>query len=116
MKKDFDFEQVGKKLPYKAPESYIETFKPNFRRNTLRKSNKVTLRLFVYAAASVALLIVSSLIFINPGNRGNILNDTTEADAFAGIKSDDFDAIFKNLTDEELTTLSVILDSDMFEN
>lgn len=116
MKKDFDFEQVGKKLPYKAPESYIESFKPDFRRNTPRKSNKVTLRLFVYAAASVALLIVSSLIFINPGNRENILNDATEADTFTGINSADLDMIFKSLTDEELTTLSVILDSDMFEN
>ncbi len=116
MKKDFDFEQVGKKLPYKAPESYIETFKPNFRRNAQRKSNSITIRLFVYAAASVAMLIVSSLIFINPGNRENTLYDTTETDTFTGIKSADFDVIFKTLTDEELTTLSVILDSDMFEN
>lgn len=116
MKKDFDFEQVGKKLPYKAPESYIENFKPSFRRNTLRKSNKVTLRLFVYAAASVALLVVSSLIFINPGNRHNNLNIASESDFFTEIESADLDSVFKNLTDEELTTLSVILDSDMFEN
>ena len=116
MNKDFDFEKVGKKLPYKAPESYIETFKPNFRRNAQRKSNRITIRLFVYAAASVAMIIVSSLIFINPVNRLSIHSNVPEKDSFTGIYTADFDVIFKNLTDEELTTLSVILDSDMFEN
>jgi hypothetical protein len=116
MKKIFDFEQVGKRLPYKAPDPYIENFKPDFLQYTQRKNNKITIRLFVYAAASVALLIISSLIFINPGNRQNRHISDNEVDSFANINSADFNVIVKSFTDEELTALTVILDSDMFEN
>lgn len=116
MKKDFDFEQVGKRLPYKAPDSYVENFKPNFLRHTPHRNNKMAIRLFVYAAASVALLIISSLIVLNPGKRQNFLTSQQETEPFANINSADFNDIIKSFTDEELTTLSVILDSDMFEN
>ncbi|MDP3437902.1 MAG: hypothetical protein Q8S04_11725 [Bacteroidales bacterium] len=116
MKKEFDFKQVGKRLPYKAPESYIENFKPNSRREAQRKPIKFPSRFFVYAAASVALLIICSIAFLTPDNEIDIQPFEQESGKIANFLTTDFEVIFKDFTDEELTSLSVILDSDLFEN
>lgn len=116
MKKEFDFELVGKRLPYKAPESYIENFKPKFHREAHRKSTKFPSRLFVYAAASVALLIICSIAFLTPDTETEVQPFEQESGNIANFLTTDFEVIFKDFTDEELTSLSVILDSDLFEN
>ena len=116
MRKEFDFEQVGKKLPYKAPESYIESFCPHIFINRSRKTFRSPLRIFVYAAAFVVIMVISSLLFVNPVNKQATESFEHESNAIANFNTAEFEIIIKNFTDEELSTLSVILDSELFDN
>lgn len=116
MKKEFDFDQVGKKLPYKAPDSYIENLSPHALINRPKKRFKSPKRLLIYAAAFVVILVVSSLMFVNSGNNKAIENFDQELDAIASFNTVQFENFIKNLTDEELATIAVILDSELFDN
>ena len=111
MDKTFDFEQVGKRMPYNVPDGFfdqleqnvmvevtagnIATEKPKQKARTV----KMTFRILLTAAAAVALFFVVTK---------NMPSDTTE-DSFANVE-----LAYNNLSPEDQEFLIEIYEEDVF--
>ena len=112
MDKQFDFEQVGKKMPYNVPDGFfdqleqnvmaevtagnIATEKPKQKARTV----KMTFRILLAAAAAVALFFV---VTKNPAS------DNTQADTFANVE-----LAYNNLSNEDQEYLMEVYEEDVF--
>ena len=113
MDKQFDFEQVGKRMPYNVPDGFFDqleqnvmaevtaddivTEKPRVKARTV----KMTFRILLAAAAAVALFFVVTK---------NIPSDTTE-DSFANVE-----LAYNNLSTEDQEFLMEVYEEDEFIN
>ena len=111
MDKQFDFEQLGKRMPYNVPDGFfdqleqnvmaevtagnIATEKPKQKARTV----KMTFRILLTAAAAVALFFVVTK---------NMPSDTTE-DSFANVE-----LAYNNLSPEDQEFLIEIYEEDVF--
>ncbi|MDR0510023.1 MAG: hypothetical protein LBH06_02885 [Rikenellaceae bacterium] len=103
MKTGFEFDQVGKRLPYSVPEGFFEASAERALGRVAReRRRRMTLRTFssvMVAAAAVA----TGVFFVTHGSRPAL------PEYGAAI-----DRIVVNLSDEELQTLESDLSSDYF--
>lgn len=111
MDKQFNFEQVGKRMPYNVPDGFfdqleqnvmaevtagnIATEKPKVKARTV----KMTIRILLAAAAAVALFFVVTK---------NMPSDTTE-DSFANVE-----LAYNNLSNEDQEYLMEVYEEDVF--
>ena len=111
MDKQFNFEQVGKRMPYNVPDGFfdqleqnvmaevkpddIATEKPRVKARTV----KMTIRILLAAAAAVALFFVVTK---------NMPSDTTE-DSFANVE-----LAYNNLSTEDQEFLMEVYEEDVF--
>ena len=111
MDKQFDFEQVGKRMPYNVPDGFFDllelnvmaevkadntaTEKPKVKARTL----KIAIRTILAAAAAVALFFVVTK---------NMPYDTTE-DGFANVE-----LAYNNLSSEDQEFLLEVYEEDVF--
>jgi len=111
MDKQFNFEQLGKRMPYNVPDGFFEqleqnvmaevtagniaTEKPRVKARTV----KMTFRILLTAAAAVALFFVVTK---------NMPSDTTE-DSFANVE-----LAYNNLSPEDQEFLIEIYEEDVF--
>ena len=98
MKEDFDFDRVGKRLPYTAPDGFLDDMENNVwetvKLEMLPSKPKRNFRLWYsvtggLVAASIALLVVFNLL---PHDSSNSLEDVEKA--FANLSSSDQDYLF----------------------
>lgn len=94
MERKFDFERIGKRMPYKVPEGFLDEMEANIwkavQREIPQTNKRNTYRLHVLAgtlavAASVALLLV-----FNPFLKEEQIDGfSTVEQAFAGLSQED---------------------------
>ena len=113
MDKRFDFEQVGKRMPYNVPDGFFDqleqnvmgevkaddtaTNKPKVKARTI----KMAIRTILAAAAAVALFFVVTK---------NMSNDTTTTeDSFANVE-----LAYNNLSTEDQEYLIEVYEEDIF--
>ena len=123
MDKQFDFEQVGKKMPYNVPDGFfdqleqsvmaevtagnIATEKPKQKARTV----KMTFRILLAAAAAVALFFVVTK---------NMPTDDTQADTFEiashtpTFRWENVELAYNNLSPEDQEYLMEIYEEDVF--
>lgn len=98
MKEDFDFDRVGKRLPYTAPDGFLDDMENNVwetvKLEMLPSKPKRNFRLWYsvtggLVAASIALLVVFNLL---PHDLSNSFEDVEKA--FANLSSSDQDYLF----------------------
>lgn len=98
MKEDFDFDRVGKRLPYTAPDGFLNDMENNVwetvKLEMLPSKPKRNFRLWYsvtggLVAASIALLVVFNLL---PHDSSNSFEDVEEA--FVNLSSSDQDYLF----------------------
>lgn len=98
MKEDFDFDRVGKRLPYTAPDGFLDDMENNVwetvKLEMLPSKPKRNFRLWYsvtggLVAASIALLVVFNLL---PHDSSNSFEDVEKA--FANLNSSDQDYLF----------------------
>ena len=98
MKEDFDFDRVGKRLPYTAPDGFLDDMENNVwetvKLEMLPSKPKRNFRLWYsvtggLVAASIALLVVFNLF---PYDSSNSFEDVEKA--FANLSSSDQDYLF----------------------
>ena len=98
MKEDFDFDRVGKRLPYTAPDGFLDDMENNVwetvKLEMLPSKPKRNFRLWYsvtggLVAASIALLVVFNLL---PHDSRNSFEDVEKA--FANLSSSDQDYLF----------------------
>lgn len=98
MKEDFDFDRVGKRLPYTAPDGFLDDMENNVwetvKLEMLPSKPKRNFRLWYsvtggLVAASIALLVVFNLLLYDSSNS---FEDVEKA--FANLSSSDQDYLF----------------------
>lgn len=118
MKKEFDFDDIGKKTPYRVPEGFFEEMQRNVQKRTY-DTKSAGHRLWITVSTGVAMAAVSvGFLFIPShfwkGERGasdlQVL-DTKNCTAVAPA-----DKWIREMSDEELEELVSFSENDMFLN
>ena len=103
MKKDFDFDDIGKRTPYRTPDGFFEDMQRRvMERAGVKQRRKSHLKLIVSAVVTMA-AILAGFLFV-PSLRQ--INDVTDA----------VDKWIKELSDEELEELVSFSENDIFLN
>lgn len=109
MEKDFDFNRIGKRMPYKTPESFFDEMEANIWKEVQggfpNAHKRKTYRLRILAgtlavAASIALLLVFS-----PASRKE------QTDSFSKVEQK-----FANLSQEDQAYMLAVYQEDLFMN
>lgn len=112
MNKQFDFEQVGKRMPYNVPDGFFDQLEQNVmaeitaddtateKPKQKTRTVKMTFRILLAAAAAVALFFVVTK---------NLPNDDTQADTFANVE-----LAYNNLSNEDQEYLMEVYEEDVF--
>lgn len=120
MKKEFDFDDIGKQTPYRTPEGFFEDVQRKvIERAEVRQQRKPRMKLIISAAVAMA-AILTGLLFVPPLRQMNTTMPPSSSDALAVDKSisttEPVDKWIKELSDEELEELVSFSESDMFLN
>lgn len=112
MKETFDFEKIGKKMPYRVPENFLDTIEKNVL-SSVAKTNIVQLstnkrnkrRMWFYlttgAAAAIVLLLLTVHIFVSK-------------EAIQDYSLEQVEMAFNQLTPEDQDFLMEVYDEDVF--
>ncbi|OFY44317.1 MAG: hypothetical protein A2X18_01545 [Bacteroidetes bacterium GWF2_40_14] len=117
MNKEFDFNKVGKKMPYKIPGTFLEGFSVNSVSKIKKEKRGRHIRMHLwkisFAAASVVLILITG-IFLKKGSEAPVINFNDTIKNATISESTEVERIIRELSDDELTLISLMLDSDMF--
>lgn len=113
--KEFDFDDIGKKTPYRVPEGFFDEMQRNVRKHTYGgKPAGHRLWITVSAGIAIAAALVGFLFMpslFREGDRGGQMLDTGNCTAAAPA-----DKWIREMSDEELEELVSFSESDIFLN
>jgi hypothetical protein len=117
MKKDFDFDDIGKRTPYCTPDGFFEDMQRRvMERAGVKQRRKSHLKLIVSAVVTMA-AILAGFLFV-PSLRQ--INDVKSPSSILAVdRSNGTDAVdkwIKELSDEELEELVSFSENDIFLN
>mgnify|MGYP000342116161 FL=1 len=117
MKKDFDFDDIGKRTPYCTPDGFFEDMQRRvMERAGVKQRRKSHLKLIVSAVVMMA-AILAGFLFV-PSLRQ--INDVKSPSSILAVdRSNGTDAVdkwIKELSDEELEELVSFSENDIFLN
>lgn len=120
MKKDFNFEDIGKRTPYLTPEGFFQRMQEEVMERTLKKKSKKVLRLkLAFAAVIGAAAMLTGVLFFSSRQ---LKTENRPSDSFIvatgnGISySDAIDQYVENMSDEELAEWIEFSENDIFMN
>ena len=116
MDKDFDFDNIGKRTPYRTPENFFEEAQHKILERTVGEQRRLKMiipAVIAVAAVLAGILFTPSLRYMNTdvpatSNRLAIENNNVAADPV--------DKWIKELSDEELEELVSFSENDIFLN
>ena len=117
MKKDFDFDDIGKRTPYCTPDGFFEDMQRRvMERAGVKQRRKSHFKLIVSAVVTMA-AILAGFLFV-PSLRQ--INDVKSPSSILAVdRSNGTDAVdkwIKELSDEELEELVSFSENDIFLN
>ncbi len=115
MNRDFDFDDIGKKTPYRVPEAFFD----NLQQEVLRRSGvrrRFRLRPTVVWAACVAAAFVAGLVFMPLFAPEAQPEDAVSASTGTVAMANAGDKWIYEMSDEELEELAGFSEYDMFLN
>ena len=111
MKQDFDFNKVGKKMPYTVPDDFFDTFEENIIGKTVEKNGKTPNRKhiarWIFTAVTTAAAVFALVLLVNK----NITGGNIDSDSFAEVEN-----AFCQLNTDDQEYLLEIYESDIFIN
>ena len=111
MKKDFDFDDIGKRTPYTTPDGFFEDVQRKVMERTgVKQQRKSHMKLII--STVVAILFVPSLRQMDEVKSSS--SNTLAVDRSNG--TDPVDTWIKELSDEELEELVSFSENDIFLN
>ena len=109
MEKGFDFDRIGKRMPYKTPGNFLDEMEANVWREVQHELPKApgrkTLRLRVFAGAMAAAASIALLFVFHP------FSPTEETDSFSDVEQ-----AFANLSQEDQAYMLAVYQEDIFMN
>lgn len=120
MKKDFNFEDIGKRTPYLTPEGFFQRMQEEVMERTLKKKSKKVLRLkLAFAAVIGAAAMLTGVLFFSSRQ---LKTENRPSDSFIVATgnsisySDAIDQYVENMSDEELAEWIEFSENDIFMN
>ena len=115
MDKDFDFDNIGKRTPYRTPDNFFEETQRKILERTVgeqrkkRRLKRIIPTVIAVAAVLAGILFTPSLRYMN--------TDTPSASVDKNnVTTDPVDKWIKELSDEELEELVSFSENDIFLN
>lgn len=117
MNKDFDFDDIGKRMPYKAPDSFFEEMRHKVMQRTgAARGWKRRLRIIIPAFVTVAAVVAG--FFFSPFLRHNggavSTSSCTVSVTKDNVNSETMATFIENLSDEDLEELAGMSETDIF--
>lgn len=120
MKKDFNFEDIGKRTPYLTPEGFFQRMQEEVMERILKKKSKKMLRLkLAFAAVISAAAMLTGVLFFSSHQ---LKTENGPSDSFIVATgnsisySDAIDQYVENMSDEELAEWIEFSENDIFMN
>lgn len=102
MEKTFDFEQVGKRMPYDVPNDFFDKFEENMmvevKSRRSKKPLRIALRSVLAVAAAIALFFVMQPLL----PKSNVDDFESVELAFNNLSTDDQDFLIQVYEDEDI--------------
>lgn len=119
MDKDFDFDNIGKRTPYRTPDNFLEETQRKILERTVdeqrkkRRLKRIIPTVIAVAAVLAGILFTPSLRYMNTDtpSASNILAVDKN-----NVTTDPVDKWIKELSDEELEELVSFSENDIFLN
>lgn len=109
MEKDFDFNQIGKCMPYRTPGGFLDEMEANIWKEIqggLPKTHKrKTYRLRIFAAALAVAASIALLFVFSP------VSHQKQTDSFSKVEQ-----AFANLSQEDQAYMLAVYQEDLFMN
>ena len=118
MKKDFDFDDIGKRTPYTTPDGFFEDVQRKVMERTgVKQQRKSHMKLIISTVVAIA-AVLAGILFV-PSLRQMDEVKSSSSNTLAGGRSkvtDPVDKWIKELSDEELEELVSFSENDIFLN
>lgn len=120
MKKDFDFDDIGKQTPYRTPDGFFENMQRKVMESTdVKQQRKPHLKLIVSAVLAMAAAL-AGLLFVPSLRQMDATMSPSASDVLAieknHVVTDPAENWIKELSDEELEELVHFTENDVFLN
>lgn len=118
MKKDFDFDDIGKRTPYRTPDGFFEDVQRKvWERTGIQQQKKSHLKLIISTIVAVA-AVLTGLLFVPSLRQTDALPSSSNVLAIESsyATADSEDRWIKELSDEELEELISFSENDVFLN
>ena len=117
MNKEFDFNEVGKRMPFRTPEGFFERMQAEtLKRVAEEKRKKKLYRLKVGVSVALAMAAMICGFLFLPVSQPEKTEQATTVDWMAQLSpgEDAMDLYIQNLTDEELEDWMEFSENDIF--
>ena len=117
MKKDFDFDEIGKRTPYRTPEGFFENVQTKIMKRAGEEKKRrriLNIRMGISVALAVAAMICGVVFFSKAPKELPEHGMDAVWVAFGEMGSDAMDVYVRNLTDEELKEWVEFSENDIY--
>lgn len=118
MKKDFDFDDIGKRTPYTTPDGFFEDMQRKVMERTgIKQQRKSHMKLVISTAVAIAAMLTGLLFVPSFYRTDDVKPSSSNVLAVERSNSTDTeDKWIKELSDEELEELVSFSENDIFLN
>lgn len=117
MNRDFDFDDIGKKTPYRAPDNFFDEVQQKIVERTyggkLRKRHRLQV---LFSTAIAVAAVLAGVLFVLPHYRVEAPETSNMLVAVERSSGDPADDWIHELSDEELEELVNFSENDIFLN
>ena len=117
MNKEFDFDDIGKKTPYRTPDNFFEDMQQKVMERTYVWLLLLECLVLMFSTAVAAAAILAGVLFVPSYlQTGDVPAGTSDMLAVDRSSSDPVDKWIHELSDEELEELVDFSDNEIFLN
>lgn len=117
MNKEFDFDDIGKKMPYRTPDNFFEDMQQKVMEHTYGGQRRKHRLQILFSTAIAAAAVLAGVLFIpSHFQPEDVTNGTSDMLAIERSSSDPADKWIHELSDEELEELVNFSENDIFLN
>ena len=114
MKKDFDFDDIGKRTPYRTPDGFFEDVQRKVMERTgVKQQRKSHMKLIISTVVAIA-AVLTGILFVPSLRQMDEVKSSSSKVLANGTES--VDKWIKELSDEELEELVSFSENDIFLN
>ena len=116
MKKDFDFDDIGKRTPYTTPDGFFEDVQRKVMERTgVKQQRKSHMKLIISTVVAIA-AVLAGILFVPSLRQMDEVKSSSSNTLAVDRSNGTVDTWIKELSDEELEELVSFSENDIFLN